>query len=253
MRVCAKGADVERINQFDFFQLGSAIKRLVAYPSEELRAVQVGSDLWTAQGLMENLLDGKPIPIVISRAAARDVKSAIDHIDNTHFYEKTESGERKFKWPSPDQKIPEWSWNWLRGNLEKFETVFAAEMAEATSYYVPRRGIFFTPSLVEAADESFPKEMLSFIPDKTKVDWKAAGRCLAFNLLTASGFHVARAVEGIWNPTISFFVISLLARPLMAGQTISTLSGRYRNPHRRCQQRKLSLNWIRCGWTIVIQ
>ena len=80
--------------------------------------------------------------------------------------------------------------------LEKFEIIFNAEMREATTYFVPRLGVFFTPALVDTADQSFPDEFYAFIPEKTRNDWKAAGRCLAFNLLSASGFHVARAVEG---------------------------------------------------------
>lgn len=57
-------------------------------------------------------------------------------------------------------------------------------------------GIFDTPALVDAADECFPKDIRPHIPQKSIADWRAAGRCLAFNLLSASGFHVARAVEG---------------------------------------------------------
>jgi hypothetical protein len=73
--------------------------------------------------------------------------------------------------------------------------VFAEEMRETATYFVPRRGIYHTPALVDAADETFPSELQGFIPQKAKDDWKSAGRCLAFNLLSASGFHVARAVE----------------------------------------------------------
>src|SRR5262249_30968260 len=89
-----------------------------------------------------------------------------------------------------------YEWNWLRTVLETFEHVFSAEMQQAATYYVPQRGIFSTPSLVDTADESFPAAILPHLPQKTRDDWKAAGRCLAFNLLSASGFHVARAVEG---------------------------------------------------------
>jgi hypothetical protein len=48
---------------------------------------------------------------------------------------------------------------------------------------------------VDAADETFPKEIAGAIPQKAKDEWRSAGRCLAFNLLSAYGFHTARAVE----------------------------------------------------------
>jgi hypothetical protein len=78
-------------------------------------------------------------------------------------------------------------------------------MREAATYYVPRRGIFFTPALVDSADETFPVDIRGSLPEKTKTDWKAAGRCLAFNLLSASGFHVARAVEGMLEAYYQLF------------------------------------------------
>jgi hypothetical protein len=68
-------------------------------------------------------------------------------------------------------------------------------MRETATYFVPRRGIYWTPALVDSADETFPNDLLPFIPQKARDDWKSAGRCLAFSLLSASGFHVARAVE----------------------------------------------------------
>ena len=93
-----------------------------------------------------------------------------------------------------DPAIPEWQWGIVVSALERFETIFREELGETATYYVPRKGIYATAALVEAADESFPIEIAVVIPEKTKVDWRAAGRCLALNLLTASGFHVARAV-----------------------------------------------------------
>lgn len=94
-----------------------------------------------------------------------------------------------------DPPIGAWELDWIRTGISEFETVFAEEMRETATYFVPRRGIYHTPALVDAADNTFPTELLPHIPQKAKDDWKAAGRCLAFNLLSASGFHVARAVE----------------------------------------------------------
>jgi hypothetical protein len=46
---------------------------------------------------------------------------------------------------------------------------------------------------------------LGHIPQKTREDWKSAGRCLAFNLLSAAGFHTARAVEGTMEAYYQLF------------------------------------------------
>ena len=93
----------------------------------------------------------------------------------------------------------------LHDMAAKFETVFQEEMREATTYFIPKKGIYSTSSLIDAADETFPPEILAFIPEKARTDWKAAGRCLALNLLTASGFHVCRAVEAAMESYYQMF------------------------------------------------
>jgi hypothetical protein len=123
--------------------------------------------------------------------------NAVGNLLNQHYFVLDEEGKSQFHFPPPNAApIEGWWWKHLNQLREKFETIFSAEMTEMTTYWIPRRGIYFTPALVDAADQSFPADILGMIPDKTREDWKSAGRCLAFNLLTASGFHVARAVEG---------------------------------------------------------
>jgi hypothetical protein len=191
-----KEADVERINQFSFYQLGSALRSMATYAGETSPHTVVW-DLWRAQRQIDELIDGKPIPLGVCRTAAKSLKEAMDYTDESHFREKDEKGNMKVFVPASDApKIPPWEFVAIKDALTKFETVFSAEMGEATTYFVPRRGIFYTPDLVDKADNSFPESIRGHIPDKARVDWRSAGRCLAFNLLSASGFHVARAVEG---------------------------------------------------------
>lgn len=115
---------------------------------------------------------------------------------NERFQMKDAEGKPSLRFPDEkDPPVKEWELNWIRSAVGEFETVFAEEMRETATYFVPRRGIYHTPALVDAADNTFPADLQPHIPQKAKDDWKAAGRCLAFNLLSASGFHVARAVE----------------------------------------------------------
>jgi hypothetical protein len=133
----------------------------------------------------------------VSLETAKQLSQCIDQIWEGHYFVEDSEGKKVFRPFSDDPKpIEDYEFNWIRNLLSSFETVFNEEMREAATYFVPRRGIYWTPGLVNAADESFPEELRNQIPDKTREDWRAAGRCLAFNLLSASGFHFARAVEG---------------------------------------------------------
>ncbi len=100
-----------------------------------------------------------PIPLGVSQRAAQQLAADIRQILDHHFYVTDESGKRTFKYPEDfprDEPIASWWWNSFRATLLTFDTVFGAEMAETTTYWVPRRGIYHTPALVDSAEESVP-------------------------------------------------------------------------------------------------
>jgi hypothetical protein len=186
---------MERINQYAYFELGGALARLTVHDGDVPR-IDVWGDLWAAHREMRRLLNNKNALLEVSRKSAEVVAKRLTEIDETYFKEKNSDGKLVMRMPeNDDEPIRSWHWDNLKSAVEAFKTVFSAEMAEATTYYVPRRGIFFTPALVDKADESFPESVRGYIPEKATADWRSAGRCLAFNLFSASGFHVARAVE----------------------------------------------------------
>jgi hypothetical protein len=186
--------DVERINPFAFFEFGKELHSLSQL--EETSTQKVFWPLWQARNAIGKLIDGKPIPIGISLTKARALADRMDSLLAERFQRKNEKGEVTLRFPEEsDPPIAPWSLEWIKTSITEFEGIFAEEMRETATYFVPRRGIYHTPALVDDADQTFPKELQPFIPQKAKEDWKSAGRCLAFNLLSASGFHVARAVE----------------------------------------------------------
>src|SRR6516164_3833184 len=198
-------ADVERIDSFAFYEVGKALQPLTAF-SGDAPAEPAFWALFRAQSAINDLLAGKPIPIGFSHGKAEAFSAQLRTIMSEYFETQNQQGERVLKFP--DEKtvpIPAWRWWRVTRALGEFETVFAEEMKETATYFVPRRGIYFTPALVDTADESFPRDLLGHIPQKTREDWKSAGRCLAFNLLSASGFHAARAVEGTMEAYYQLF------------------------------------------------
>jgi hypothetical protein len=185
---------MERINSFSFYDFGKELQLLAQ--QTETSTGKVFFPVWQAQGSMQRLLKCHPIPLGVSKGKAQSLLDRIDSLMSSHFSVQNEKGETILRFPEDsDNPINSWTLDWIKTGISEFETVFAEEMRETATYFVPRRGIYHTPALVDAADQTFPDELQNFIPQKAKDDWKAAGRCLAFNLLSASGFHVARSVE----------------------------------------------------------
>lgn len=197
---------MDRINLYQFYDLGKRLNIFEKRGTGDIHPRDVAFDIWYASDAVTQLIEGKLVPLGVSRAAAVDLNTVVNQILEDHFYSKDEKGNKAAKLPdSSDAPISGWLVGWYRRSLESFETIFSAEMREASTYHVPRRGNYYTPSLVNSADDSFLPVLSPFIPNKTREEWCSAGRCLAFGLWSASGFHVARAVEGILEPYYQFY------------------------------------------------
>ncbi|MSO69455.1 MAG: hypothetical protein EXQ98_04135 [Alphaproteobacteria bacterium] len=80
--------------------------------------------------------------------------------------------------------------------LSVFEGAVKAELAVANAYFVTRKGGYDTLALVANAEMLFPTDLGQKIPTAI-LDLREAGKCLAFELPTAAGFHVLRATETV--------------------------------------------------------
>lgn len=101
----------------------------------------------------------------------------------------------------PDQKVEDWQLSGLRQSAKDFETVLANELPGLDIYHVSSVGIYSTPALIENAElailEGLSQECQGIVSESAKKDFNQAGRCLAFELPTAAGFHTMRSVEAV--------------------------------------------------------
>jgi hypothetical protein len=87
--------------------------------------------------------------------------------------------------------------SFYHNSLHEFETLLKHESANLNTFILEDVGIFHVNKLMDDADRHLSEVAQQVIEDRTKIDFKAAGRCLAFDLFTASGFHSVRAVEAV--------------------------------------------------------
>ena len=85
--------DVERINQFSFYDLGKVLSRLSLIQGEVAPATII-MDLWSAQIRLKNLLDGKPIALGVSRTVAEQLRKDVGRVVDLCTESVNESGER---------------------------------------------------------------------------------------------------------------------------------------------------------------
>jgi len=202
---------MERINQYSFYEIGQTFNKLQT-ADRDVAATSIMMVVFSARRKIDELLGGDPLALGVSRARAHQLSTALHSFFDKHFMATAEDGTRQFNFPESDVMIPSWETNSLNHAVSAFEAVFREEMREAATYLVPSRGIYDTAKLVDSADQAFPLILQSHIPEKAREEWKGAGRCLAFGLLSASGFHVARAVEAMLETYCDAFGIKNLPK-----------------------------------------
>ena len=80
--------------------------------------------------------------------------------------------------------------------LSLFQVTFNAELEVMSSYLVTGKRGYDIPTLIDDAMIIFPPELLQKVPG-VQYDIREAGRCIAFEVTTAAGFHLMRALETV--------------------------------------------------------
>lgn len=80
-----------------------------------------------------------------------------------------------------------------------FDTVFRNDSPSMNIFSAEQKGIYRMEDLIDHADEHLPESVRKSLPAQAKMDIVAAGRCLAFNIPTATAFHMWRALEVVFG------------------------------------------------------
>lgn len=202
------------IDIFTFYQLGQQLRDIANLP-EPSTLNSVFIPIFTCQNLIGNLLSGQIIDLGVARGPAEEVANAINNIESRHF--KDANGEFAFPKDADNKFLEHWMLNILKKSIEKFEHVLATESKTKATYYATKIGIFDTEDLVERASNAFFESIRLHIPLQALAEYVSAGRALAFDLPTASAFHVGRAVEIVLKEYRDFFV------PTNSGRTMGAM------------------------------
>jgi hypothetical protein len=96
--------------------------------------------------------------------------------------------------PDKDRTLDLYDIYSLTNALREFETVLTHEMNVVNAYLVTKKRGYDTSDLISQAEVIFPQELASKVPEAIP-DIREAGKCIAFELGTAAGFHIMRATE----------------------------------------------------------
>jgi hypothetical protein len=101
--------------------------------------------------------------------------------------------------PSKDQierKLTSYEVVGVQQALNALETALSIQFSQVNTYRVTPKGTHDVKILIEASYETFGRYWYG-MSELARGDWQSGARCLAFELPTACGFHVVRAMEAV--------------------------------------------------------
>jgi hypothetical protein len=176
------GGNMIRISLSFFYGLGASV-RLLPSISAGQKLSDVWITAWTARAELSNLLSAAWFAPAMKAAIGPGntlLTSLSAIIDRSDFDEQI--------------TFPEASA--ITGAYNHFDTVLKSELLVADAYFVTSKFGYDTTTLIGNAENHFPAELPTKSPESIG-DLREAGKCLAFELSTAAGFHVLRATESV--------------------------------------------------------
>ncbi len=176
----AKGEPVRRLQDvFSLYELGRihALKSLQAgRPKREYEsAVFICWGITTAFTNSSEINHMLPASVGAAKSLERMLHEFLDNAEQVSFPEKTRIEEA----------------------VINLENLLQYELPRLQAFIIEKHGLYDRDDLLEHAERGLLDFALSVASERTRYDLNMAGRCLTFDLFTASGFHAVRALEAI--------------------------------------------------------
>lgn len=95
-----------------------------------------------------------------------------------------------------DRKLNRYEIWQISSGYSQYRTVLLAELGSLDSYFVTQKGPYDSIALLAFGETLFPVDIAAKVQEAV-FDCREAGRCLAYELPTAAGFHAFRATESV--------------------------------------------------------
>jgi hypothetical protein len=93
------------------------------------------------------------------------------------------------------QEMNSWIFWETKNALQEFRHVFSAECRNSETYFMEKKVGFDISTLLHSAEENLHESIRPSVPKLALDELREAGRCLALESYTASGFHTLRGLE----------------------------------------------------------
>lgn len=178
------GYDMERLELQSFYELGGHLANLENLTRLPRNVRWNAATLDAIAAALAGVVESKALPLLAD--AAKDLLQTLGILlDNFVPWEDACDP------PNDDALVK------IRGQITTFKSLLLPQWKRIHAYRVTARGLLDPAVLIEKPQDQFSEDQWGYVSDIARSDWNSACRCLAFDLPTASGFHVLRCVEAV--------------------------------------------------------
>jgi hypothetical protein len=181
---------MEKINLPFFYQLGSQLNplgKMKATPQNRIEILVAGITVRNNVVTLLNWGGG----LKVCHSGARALVDAINEVQTWASNVKAPED-----WAKEDPTV-DWKFQLVIDKAKNFETVLSEELLTLSAYYATQKGIYSTSDLIDQTAKVFPPSVLGKLSKSVVQEVTYGGSCLAFDIPTASGFHMLRATEEV--------------------------------------------------------
>jgi hypothetical protein len=178
-----EGTRMKRAKVYEFYKLGvlQGIRDLDDEVDQQIESETIWSILFMSFYVLgEFISDAENVALPGALEAAKELRASVAVL---------------IRYEREHKKVQSTDLSLLKGKLSKFENLLEYDLKRLPTFSVEKTGIFDSDDLILHAENHLSATALATVDAQVKDDFQAAGRCLAFDLFTACGFHAVRALE----------------------------------------------------------
>jgi hypothetical protein len=182
---------VQQLSVHDYYELGKKInqlERLIGAADGPVESRFLVWPLFVARWSVWSVLKE---PCALLPGAQRAAQAFIGVIENMIPREIEDVLEKT----ASQDKLEPYQLSSVKDAISNFETILKNDMPEMATFAVAQIGMYRTEDLIKRSFLQVEEELRSFLLPLAKEDITEAGKCLAFRVPTAAGFHISRAIE----------------------------------------------------------
>jgi hypothetical protein len=171
-------------NLYGLYHLGATLQKLSDLLKGHEAYSKIALAVTDAMRNIQNIISGHVLPLVAVQESAKELFALMAPLTTGQFMKENWKEPLNVYYSGP-----------IEESITAFQFALSEELRQLPVYVVTEKGNLSHIKLIDGASKGYPTQTTELFDDFIRFEIDESGRCLAFGLFTACGYHILRAVE----------------------------------------------------------